>query len=239
MANANEVPNPGRGGTPGTEQSMPSLLERALLTPRRLNMDGSASSVLSSPQEEEEMVPSQQAMVSQAVRRRVPDQVQAGELAPTGREREVSRTPRRLQGDDEFPLVPRRQAQPGGDRDAALGRARNGEGQLVVPSNAILLGTQQTAGSSNAGSQRPAWLAGILPANEDNSLVQALRYAREVREGRQDGSVQLVRTTERASYRATSSNGSKRLGGRKNAAANGCCPATTISSRTGTSCSSA
>ena len=178
MANATDAPNPGGTGSPGSEQSMPTLLEEALLTPRRLNMDGSASSVLSSPQEEEEPVPSQQAMVSQAVRRRVPPQVQDGELAPTGRERGISRTPLRDQGNDELPLIPRRQAQR--------------EGQLVVSSNGMLLGTQRTAGNSNAGSQPPDWLTGILPADEDNSLAQALRYAREVRESRQDGSVQLV-----------------------------------------------
>ena len=61
----------------------------------------------------------------------------------------------------------------------------------MVLSDGMSLGTGRQNEDADVASLLPDWLEELLP-QEGNNVAIALRLAREVREGRPDGSVQLV-----------------------------------------------
>jgi len=133
MANAGDSPIPDVGGlSSSTERSMLRSIEHALFTPRRLSMEELSAvedSPLGLPQQGEQVVPQQQAMVQRNYRRQELPRESNGDSSTNGRSRQHSRTPRLPSSDqrsDDLSLVTRRGAQPGGNRDTFLGGAQNG-----------------------------------------------------------------------------------------------------------------
>jgi len=157
-----------------------------------------ADSPMGPLQQEEQGVPQQQAMVRRTDRNAAAYGVDRGRSGSQGLGapcRQHSRTPYRLpssdQGNDTVSLVSRQTAQQGGNRDTYQDRASSSQGQAMALRDGMLIGAGRQIEDANAASHLPNWLAELLP-QEENNIALALRHAREVREGRPDGSVQLA-----------------------------------------------